>query len=281
MNAPLEGMKAVSLAVNVPGPAAASRLREFGAEVVKVEPPGGDPLASSNPAWHEAMANGQEIVSLDLKNEDDLRELFSLLEDADLLLTSNRPASLARLGLSPEELRKRYPRLSYVAIVGHPSPRENEPGHDLTYLAGWGLLTPPDLPRTLLADLAGAERAVSAALGLLLGRERGFVAGYAEVPLSEAAEAFAAPFRHGITRPGELLGGGFPGYNVYRTSDGWVAVAALEAHFLEKLLSELGLEKADEEAMERIFIERPSSWWQRWASERDLPIAALQDTPTG
>ncbi|MBA2693543.1 MAG: CoA transferase [Rubrobacter sp.] len=277
MNAPLEGMKVVTLAVNVPGPAAASRLREFGASVTKVEPPGGDPLEASNPAWHRAMATGQNIVALDLKDEGDLRELASLLENADLLLTSNRPASLARLGLSPEDVAGKYPNLAYVAIVGYPSPRENDPGHDLTYLADYGLLTPPDMPRTLLADLAGAERAASAALGLLLGRERGFGAGYAEVPLSEAAEAFAAPFRHGITRPGELLGGGFAGYNVYRTSDGWIAVAALEAHFLAKLLSELGLEKADKERMERIFAEHPSSRWEKWAAERDLPIAALEE----
>lgn len=275
MNAPLEGMNVVSLAVNVPGPAAAARLREFGAEVTKVEPPGGDPLEASTPAWHEAMATGQEIVSLDLKNEDDRSELFRLLENTDLLLTSNRPASLARLGLSPDVLREKHPRMSYVAIVGYPSPRENEPGHDLTYLAEYGLLTPPELPRTLLADLAGAERAVSAALGLLLGRERGFGAGYAEIPLSEAAEAFAEPLRYGITHPGELLGGGFPGYGIYRTSDGWVAVAALEPHFLEKLLAELGMERADKEEMEKIFAEHTSEWWQKWAAERDLPMAAI------
>jgi alpha-methylacyl-CoA racemase len=277
MKLPLEGMEVVTLAVNVPGPAAASRLRGFGASVTKVEPPGGDPLEASNPAWYEALAAGQKKVPLDLKEEGDFAGLSSLLEDADLLLTSSRPASLARLGLSPEELQERYPRLSYVAIVGYPAPRENEPGHDLTYLAGWGLLAPPDLPRTLLADLAGAERATSAALGLLLARERGFGAGYAEVPLSEAAEAFAAPLRHGITRPGELLGGGYPGYNLYRTSDGWVAVAALEPHFLEKLLSELGLESADRGEMERIFAGRTSESWQEWAGERDLPVAAVEE----
>ncbi len=274
-------MRVVSLAVNVPGPAAAARLREFGADITKVEPPGGDPLEASNPAWHKAMATGQKIVSLDLKDDGGREALASLLEGADLFLTSSRPASLARLGLSSDELSEKYPRLSYVAIVGYPAPRENEPGHDLTYLAGWGLLTPPDLPRTLLADLAGAERASSAALALLLARERGFGAGYAEVPLSEAAEAFAAPMRHGITRPGELLGGGFPGYNLYRASDGWVAVAALEAHFLEKLLSELGLDQADKKEMERVFAERPAEWWEGWAGERDLPIAALRDAPPG
>lgn len=279
MENPLDGMSVLSLAVNVPGPAAASRLRDFGADVTKVEPPGGDPLEASNPAWHRKLAAGQKVISLDLKDPSDLEELMTLLANSDLLLTSSRPASLARLGLSFEKLRAEYLHLGWVAIVGHPSPRENEPGHDLTYLAGWGLLSPPDLPRTLLADLAGAERAVSAALGLLLGRERGFGAGYAEVPLSEAAAFFAEPLRYGITRPGEVLGGGLPGYNLYRASDAWISVAALEPHFLEKLLSELGLEDPDKKELEQVFIEHPAEWWETWAAKRDLPIAAVRDEP--
>ncbi|MGH3089928.1 MAG: CoA transferase [Rubrobacteraceae bacterium] len=275
MNAPLKGTAVLTLAVNVPGPAAASRLREFGAAITKVEPPNGDPLAGHNPSWYEALATGQEVVTLDLKDPRGRGELSSLLADSDLLLTSSRPAALARLGLSWAKLREEYPRLSQVAIVGHPAPRENEPGHDLTYLAGYGLLTPPDLPRTLLADLAGAERAVSAALGLVLGRERGFGTGCVEVPLSEAAEFFAEPQRRGVTRPGDVLGGGLPGYNLYRSSDAWIAVAALEAHFLEKLLSELKLEKADKEKMEKIFAEHPARWWEDWAADRDLPITSV------
>lgn len=169
--------------------------------------------------------------------------------------------------------------MSQIAIVGHPSPRADKPGHDLTYLAGWGLLSPPDLPRTLLADLAGAERAVSAALGLLLGRERGLGPGYSEVALSETAASFARPLVHGLAAPGGVLGGGLPGYGLYRASDGWIAVAALEEQFLEKLLSELSLEKADRAALETAFGGHPAAWWERWAAERDLPIAAVRDAP--
>lgn len=286
---PLTGMSVVTLAVNVPGPAAAARLAGFGATVEKIEPTGGDPLARFAPAWYESLAAGQEVRRLDLKSAPDRAELDLLLARADLLLTSSRPASLERLGLSWEALHAAYPRLSQVAIVGHPAPEQNEPGHDLTYLAGWGLLSPPEMPRTLLADLAGAERAASTALGLLLGRERGLGAGYAEVPLSEAAEAFAAPLAHGLTSPGGVLGGGVPGYGLYRASDGWLAVAALEKHFLKKLLSELELEAADRnvrevrdvrEALESAFAEHPAAEWERWAAERDLPIAALRDAPS-
>lgn len=273
--AALDSVRVVTLCVNVPGPAAASRLREMGASVVKVEPPGGDPLSFSNRNWYEALSEAQEITRLDLKDAGNRARLDEYLESADLLLTSSRPASLERLGLGWEKLRSAYPELSQVAIVGYPSPRENEPGHDLTYLADLGLLSPPDLPRTLLADLAGAERAVSAALGLLFERERGDGPGYSQVPLSEAAEFFAEPLRYGITKPGAHLGGGLPGYNLYGTRDGWISVAALEEHFWKKLLGELGLEVADHEVLGRIFGEKTAGDWEKWARERDLPVKAV------
>ncbi|CAA9405929.1 MAG: FIG00677440: hypothetical protein [uncultured Rubrobacteraceae bacterium] len=275
----LEGVRLVTLAQNVPGPAAAARLRGFGASVVKVEPPNGDPLASSNPAWYGALVASQEVVRLDLKSDAGRARLDEHLAEADVLLTSNRLAALARLGLGPEELGARYPRLCYVAITGYPAPREDAPGHDLTYLADLGLLSPPDMPRTLLADLAGAERAVSVTLALLLDRERGMGAGYAEVALSEAAAFFAEPLRYGITKPGAHLGGKFPGYGLYEARDGWVAVAALEAHFWESLLLELGLKEATREALEEIFLQKTAEEWERWATKRDLPLAALSDIP--
>lgn len=274
----LQGLRIVTLAINVPGPAATARLCELGASVVKIEPPGGDPLAQSNLAWYRALAAGHTVVSLDLKDAADRARLDEYLAEADVLLTSNRPAALRRLGLGPEELRAGYPRLCVVAITGYPAPHENAPGHDLTYLAEFGLLSPPNMPRTLLADLAGAERAVSETLALLLSRQKQG-AGYTEVALSEAAAFFAEPLRYGITKPGAHLGGGFPGYNLYPTREGWIAVAALEAHFLEKLLLELDLEEATRENLEEAFSHRTAEEWEQWARERDLPLAALRDVP--
>lgn len=251
----------------------------MGASVTKVEPPDGDPLSYSDPEWYEELAAGQEVVRLNLKDSEDRALLDEHLENADLLLTSSRPAALERLGLGREKLHSAYPRLSQVAIVGHPRPRENEPGHDLTYLADLGLLTPPDMPRTLLADLAGAERAVSASLALLFGREREGETGYEEVALSEAAEFFAAPLRHGITKPGAHLGGGFPGYNLYAARDGWIALAALEEHFWQKLLAELGLSDASHDDLAEIFARESAGYWEKWAADRDLPLKALSDQP--
>lgn len=267
----------VSLAVNVPGPVAAARLRDLGADVTKVEPPTGDPLSQAAPRWYEILARGQEVTTLDLKQPEDRARLDELLEQADLLLTSSRSAALARLGLGWEELGARYPGLSQVAIVGHPAPDDNVPGHDLTYQAGLGLLSPPDLPRTLLADLAGAERAVSAALALLLARERGDSGRYAETSLARSAADFAEPLRHGLTAPGGSLGGGLPEYNLYRTRDAWISVAALEPHFRRRLLDELGLEDAGYEDLARVFRARSAGEWEAWAAARDLPLAALRE----
>ena len=93
----LNGIKVVNLAVNLPGPAAARRLLKLGARVVKVEPPGGDPMFHYSPAWYEQLADGQEIIRIDLKNFGEKRQLDQLLQEADLLITANRPAALAGL----------------------------------------------------------------------------------------------------------------------------------------------------------------------------------------
>ena len=267
----------MTLAVNVPGPVAAVRLHQLGAAATKVEPPAGDPLAVISPAWYQMLTQEQEIIRLDLKDPAGREQLAPLLDGADLLLTSTRPAALKRLGLGWEEVHARYPRLSQVAITGYPAPHENRAGHDLTYQAAAGLVAPPDLPRTLLADLASAERAVSAALALLLGRERGQGSGYAQVAMTDATEALAAPLRYGLTAPGALLGGGLPGYGVYPAQQGWIAVAVLESHFREHLERELEVSAADGEALGRVFLSRTATDWEAWAHARDLPIAAVHD----
>lgn len=263
----------VNLAMNLPGPAAARRFVELGSQVIKVEPPAGDPMEQYHAEWYRDLAKGQKIVRLDLKAASDRDRLGRLLANADLLITASRPAALQRLGLGWPTLKKSCTRLCQVAIVGYPAPRQNEAGHDLTYQASLGLLTPPHMPRTLLADMAGAERTVSAALALLLARDRGQGRGYAEVALAEAAAAMAEPLRYATTTPGANLGGGLPEYNLYAAADGWVAVAALEPHFKGRLESALGISSGDE--YRQIFSTRSAAEWQAWGQEQDVPIVAV------
>lgn len=272
---PLDGVSIVSLALNVPGPVAAARLRALGAAVTKVEPPEGDPLARSSRGWYDALAAGQEILRLDLKEPTGRAGLERLLAEADLLLTAQRPVAIDRLGLGWDELHRRFPRLCRVAIVGHLAPSQDRSGHDLTYVAKRGLLAPPELPRTMIADLAGAERAVSASLAVLLARERGGEASYVEVALAEAADVFAEPLRRGLTTPNGPLGGGLAVYGLYDTAEGWIAVAALEPAFRRRLAEELALPQPTRAALEQAFRARTADEWEAWALERDLPIEAV------
>jgi crotonobetainyl-CoA:carnitine CoA-transferase CaiB-like acyl-CoA transferase len=274
---PLTGIHVVNLAANLPGPAAARRLQLLGAEVIKVEAPAGDPMEIYQAQWYRDMCAGQMVMRLDLKQPVDREKLDRLLSEADLLISATRPAAMERLGLDWPSLQSRFPRLCMLAITGYPEPHENEAGHDLTYQASLGLLTPPYMPRTLLADMAGAEQALTTGLTLLLARERGQAAGYACVPLSEAAAWMAQPLAYGCTTVGANLGGGIPEYNIYPARTGWIAVAALEPHFKERLESALGITSPEE--YRQAFMVKDATEWKEWARERDIPIAALTGTP--
>jgi alpha-methylacyl-CoA racemase len=273
----LQGIKIVSLALNVPGPAAAARLTKLGADVIKVEPPTGDATKAAAPGLYESLCQGQTVLRLDLKSPEGRAKLDELLASADLLLASFRPSALQRLELDWESLHARHPKLCFVGIIGYSAPLQERTGHDLTYQCDLGLLRPPQMPPTLLIDLAGAERAVSMALALLNRAARGRGAACAWVSLHECAQDLAMPLKAGLTSSGGLLGGAYPLYGFYRANDGWIAIAALEPHFAERLLRELGLNKADRTALERIFLQRKAASWEEWAAELDLPLVAVQE----
>jgi crotonobetainyl-CoA:carnitine CoA-transferase CaiB-like acyl-CoA transferase len=272
-------MHVLTLATNLPGPVAAAELHRLGAAVVKVEPPAGDALARGSPRWYELLHRGQTVLTLDLKADEGRQQLEEWLGHSDLLLTATRPAALGRLGLDWPALHARHPRLCQVALVGDPPPHDDRPGHDLTYQARAGLLEPPRLPRTCLADLGGGRRAVCAALALLLARERGQGAQYAAVSLAEAADDFAEPWRHGLSTPDGVLGGAYPGYNLYPARQGWIALAALEPHFWDRLTHELGLAAPDRGQLEQAFLTRTAEEWEAWAAARDLPLVRVREVP--
>ena len=270
----LSGMTVISLCINTPGPVAAARLADMGASVTKIEPPAGDPLKTFAPEWYASLASKQRMVTLDLKNPDERQELETLLKEADLLLASSRPSALRRLQLDWKSVHARHPRLCLVGIVGYPEPLEERSGHDLTYLASAGLVNAPQLPPSLFVDLAGAERCVSLALALLLRRARTGEAGFAAVSLYYCAFELAAPIRAGLTSPGGMLRGSHPLYGLYEAADGWIAVAALEPHFAERLLAGLSLHQPDREKLAGAFRQRNAAEWEQWAIEHDLPLAA-------
>ena len=241
---PLKGVRILSLALNLPGPAALMRCHAMGATCVKLEPPSGDPMGAYNPKAYATLHAGMKIAGADLKTEKGQQALHKELARTDVLLTSFRPSALKKLGLEWKALHKLYPLLSVVAIVGAPGARADEPGHDLTYLAENGLVTGLDLPPTLYADMGGSLMASEAVLQTRLHQLQKGKGVYLEVALSDAAGYLALPRSWGLTTLGAAVGGGHAGYRVYPCKDGRVALAALEPHFAAALGAEAGLRQS-------------------------------------
>ncbi len=272
---PLAGFHILSLALNLPGPAALMRCRELGATCFKLEPPAGDPMRQYSALAYDEMHQGVEVATANLKSPEGQALLHERLAQADVLLTSFRPSALPRLGLAWADLHARHPRLHQVAIVGAPGARAEEAGHDLTYQADSGLVTGLDLPPTLCADMGGALEAVQAILLAALSGAAGRPGHYTEVALSEAASFLALPRRWAITREGDILGGAHPGYRVYACADGRVALAALEPHFARATCEAVGIAELEPQALAAFFREKSRAELDRLAQEKDIPLHTL------
>jgi alpha-methylacyl-CoA racemase len=291
--APLHGLRILSLALNLPGPAALMRCRRMGATCTKLEPPTGDAMGRYDPGAYAQLHEGVKVRQADLKTSDGQQVLQRELARADVLLTSFRPSALAKLGLAWKDLHARHPALSQVAIVGAPGARAEEPGHDLTYLADQGLVPGLELPATLYADMSGSLMASEAVLQAAL-RKRERYAGegdphpqglYLEVALSEAGAYLALPRRWGLTQPAGSVGGAHAGYRIYPCRDGRAAVAALEPHFAARLCEAAGVKGQDvktmfarstHEAVAAFFAARSCEELEQLAAAQDLPIHTMR-----
>jgi alpha-methylacyl-CoA racemase len=287
--APLQGLRILSLALNLPGPAALMRCRRMGASCSKIEPPSGDAMGQYNPGAYAELHEGVKVLQADLKTAEGQQALQRELDGTDVLLTSFRPSALAKLGLPWKDLHARYPSVSQVAIVGAPGSRAEEPGHDLTYLADNDLVPGTELPGTLYADMSGsllaAEAVLQAALRKAAAGPGGIPDGvYLEVPLSDAAGYLALPRRWGLTLPTGSVGGGHAGYRIYPCKDGRAAVAALEPHFAAALCAAAGVERSDmrsmfaratHEAVAAFFASHTRAELDFLAIQKDLPIRTM------
>lgn len=288
----LEGTRILSLALNLPGPAALMRCRRMGAACVKLEPPSGDPMGHYNPPAYAQLHEGVKVVTADLKTEAGQKLLHRELARTDVLLTSFRPSALEKLGMAWPQLHRLYPNLSHVAIVGAPGSRAEEPGHDLTYLADNGLVPGLELPATLYADMSGSVMATEAVLQAVIQQQERYAgtgeqnAGvFIEVALSDAAAYLALPRQWGLTQPSGFVGGAHAGYRLYPCKDGRVAVAALEPHFAAALCAAAGLPISDmrlmsapatHEAMAAFLLTQTREQLDRLALEQDIPLHTME-----
>lgn len=192
MNAPLEGVRVVEMGVWVAGPAVTGIMADWGATVIKVEPPTGDPQRAVFGALGVADQNGvppfeidnrgKRSVVLDLRDDNDMKTMMSLLADADVFVSNVRPAGLKRLGLDAESLTQKFPRLIYGIITGYglSGPDVDRPGYDIgAFWARSGLahttVAPDEMPPALRSGQGDHTTGLSLASGImaaLFDRER-------------------------------------------------------------------------------------------------------------
>ena len=291
---PLKGVRILSLALNLPGPAALMRCRQMGASCVKLEPPAGDPMGLYNPTAYAALHEGVRVSMADLNADKGQQALHRALAKTDVLLTSFRPSALTHLGLTWPTLHRQYPALCQVAIVGAPGELGEAPGHDLTYMAENDLVTGLELPPTLYADMGGSVMAVEAVLQAVMHQREPYAGTgephpkgvFLEIALSDAAAYLGLPRAWGLTKPGSAVGGGHAGYRVYPCMDGRVAVAALEPHFAASLCVAAGVADASmksmfapatHQAIAAFLLTQTRQQLDKLAVDKDIPLHTLSN----
>jgi crotonobetainyl-CoA:carnitine CoA-transferase CaiB-like acyl-CoA transferase len=256
--APLDGIRVLDFSTLLPGPLATLYLAQAGAEVIKIERPGsGDPVRSYPPfregksVLFELLNGGKHSVVLDLKDSVPRSRLLELVRSADVLIEQFRPGVMARLKLDFDSLRAIHPAIIYCSISGYGQhgSRHQVVGHDLNYQAWTGLLALAGehegrrIVPALIADIAGgAHTAVINILLALRNREQTGQGCFLDIAMTDGLFPFMLSALSNwlagglIPGPGrDLLTGGSPRYQLYRTADGrHLAAAPLEEHFWQR-----------------------------------------------
>ena len=301
---PLEGIRVLDFTTLLPGPLATLLLAEAGADVIKVEPRGGEDLRHYPPfdngenPYFAILNRGKRSFVANLREKSDKARILQLAATCDVLVEQFRPGVMERLGLDYTTLSAINPRIVYCSITGYGQrgSRANIAGHDLNYTAVTGLLSlaadhagRPVVPSAQVADIGGGT--FPAVINILLAlrkAEREKSGAWLDIAMAdntfcwqswalsqgEAADLWPRPGR-------EILTGGSPRYNIYETSDGrYIAAAPLEDRFWTIFCDAVGLgaqwcdDRRDPEATARevaaLIKARPSSHWREMFAGKDV-----------
>jgi len=249
---PLKGVKVVEIAGIGPGPHACMILADLGADVIRVERPGGSVLSVGT---KDLLNRGRPSVVLDLKNPDAVEAVLQLVEQADILIEGMRPGVTERMGLGPEDCHARNPKLVYGRMTGwgQDGPLAQAAGHDMNYISITGALfglgqdrSRPHFPGNLVGDFGGGSTYL--VIGVLAALLEAKVSGRGQVVdaaivdgtahLNAMGAAFIAAGVQGERRTSGLLDGGTPYYDIYETADGkHMSLGALEPQFWDAFLA--------------------------------------------
>ena len=264
MAGPLENARIVEIAGIGPGPFAGMVLSDMGADVIRVDRPGGSPTglrAAPGTERFDLLNRNRRTIEIDLKHPEGAPTLLRILDTADGLIEGFRPRVAERLGFGPDVCLERNPRLVYGRMTGYgrEGPLAERAGHDLTYLSIAGVQAhigragqPPTPPLNLVADFGGGGMLLAFGMVCALWeRERSGRGQVVDAAMIDGAATLMAPL-FGATAVGawgargtNMLDSGAPWYDCYETADGeWMAVGAIEPQFYVELLDGLGL--ADE-----------------------------------
>ncbi len=304
---PLAGLSVVELAGLGPVPFAGLLLAELGADVVRIDRPGGNsPLGQSG-----GLGRSRPSIAVDLKHPEGLATVQRLVDRADVLIEGLRPGVTERLGLGPADCLARNPRLVYGRMTGwgQDGPLAQRAGHDITYAAITGALhltgpaERPIAPVNVLADFGGGTLyLVVGILAALHSRETTGRGQVVDAAMVDGVASLVTMF-YGLLASGSwqdrrgvnLLDGGVPFYDTYECADGrFVAVGALEPQFYAELLDGLGATfehaqydpngfAAQRDAFTRLFRERTRDEWAEHFSGTDAcvaPVLSLAEAPT-
>jgi alpha-methylacyl-CoA racemase len=304
---PLRGVKVVELAGIGPGPHACMLLADLGADVIRVDRPGGTLLGGGA---HDVLTRGRPSIALDLKSPRAVETVLDLVAAADVLVEGMRPGAAERLGVGPSECHARNPRLVYGRMTGwgQTGPLAQSAGHDMNYIsvagALFGLGQDPDrphFPNNLLGDFGGGSTYL--VIGILAALLEARASGQGQVVdaaivdgtahLNAMGAAFLAAGLPTDRRVSGLLDGGVPWYDVYETADGrHMSVAPLEGQFYAEFLRLLGLsaeEVPDRDDLANIgelrrlfgarFKERTQAAWVEVFEGTDACVAAVIPLP--
>jgi alpha-methylacyl-CoA racemase len=256
---PLAGVKVVEIAGIGPGPHACMLLADLGADVIRVERPGGQLLTGGS---HDLLNRGRPSVALDLKKPEAVETVLRLVETADVLVEGMRPGVTERIGIGPDACLARNPRLVYGRMTGwgQSGPWASAAGHDMNYIAITGTLfglgqvkDRPQFPTNLVGDFGGGSTYL--VIGVLAALLEARISGQGQVvdaaivdgtaSLNAMGAAFLASGTFKEERAANLLDGGAPYYDIYETADGrHMSVGALEPQFYEEFVDLLGIRDA-------------------------------------
>ena len=302
---PLGHVSVLDLTVNVPGPFCSTILGDLGAGVIKVEPPGGDPLRHSPGIW-ASINHGKESIALDLKTDGGRQVLHRLAKGTDIVLEGWRPGVAERLGADYGALSEDNPGLVYCSIsgFGQDGPWRDRPGHDVNYLALSGYMGlqsevegRPWPPAVLFSDLVSGLYAAIMTLAAVAGRSASGKGAYIDLSMTDAALALMGLE---VGRGGDPAEDGrspnvtfIPHYGLFPCADGrWLSLGIVhEDHFWDSFCRVAGLEEmvgmglderlgaADsiQAALAEVFPARTAADWEAELLDADVPAAAVAD----